>query len=127
MAASNRWAKCRGCCPQEGLPVGRPIRGAIGVESQTPSRQSPTGAYAFRGPIAPQAVMEDSLMASTTKTAGDQAPSDPPEDSVAPIPKPEDLGLPTTASGVPLGLQREVVLAMDPQFPEAQVVVMDRL
>jgi hypothetical protein len=108
--------------------VGRPIRGAIGVESQTPSRQSPKGVYAFRGPVAPQAAMEDSLMASTTQTDGtrqDSERSGAPEDSEHRLPKPE--GLPKTASGAYVGLERQAVIASDPQYPEAQVVVMDRL
>jgi len=105
--------------------VGRPIRGAIGVESQTPSRQSPKGVYAFRGPVAPQTAMEDSLMASTTKRDGDEDRSAAQEASEHELPKPE--GLPKTPSGAFVGLERQAVIVSDPQYPEAQVVVMDRL
>jgi hypothetical protein len=69
--------------------------------------------------------MEDSLMASTTQQDGDKDRSAAPEDSAPKLPTGVDL--PKTASGAYVGLERQVVIASDPQYPEAQVVVMDRL
>ena len=105
-----------------------PIRGPVGVASQPPNHKQrlPQGvAVAIRGAVAPQGVLEDSLVpTSTTKQGGQADRSDQREDSGT-----VDSNAPgphRTPSGAYLGLDREAVILQSTEHPEASVVVLDR-